>query len=323
MTALRDGLYLFDGKSIPCKVKRIAAKNTRIVLSNGSEKLVPSELVTVVDLIEDENTTSRIVPLVPLEALYRRMRKLTGSREERYEGVRSLLAPRHGPRDADLLAELFARSVRHSEAYSNISEAFYPSRAKRSDTSAPFAKRLVSKLGDGVALQIGSHQSKMVDYELFPFRTRRSCCEDGRPTTRIGSGGMDLLLAFNCDGILPAIGEIKAKTEMVGPTFALVQALLYAAQMATRNQFLRLQKHYPTELGGIDSANPRMDILVLLEAGDNLQSDDLNNAVLLGRSIGEQLRNHLRHICFLWCEVANDGITCEEVSMTQSNLTVQ
>ena len=176
------------------------------------------------------------------------MRKIKGTKGERYESVTSLLNPTHGPKDCDYLAELFTRSERHSEAYSNISESFCSSRATRCDAEAPFAKRLVSMLGDGATLQYGNHRSTMVDYEVYPFRTRRSCCEDGRPATRIGSGGMDLLLASDHDGVLPAIGEIKAQTEMVGPTFPLVQALLYAAQMTTKNQFLRLQQHYHKEL---------------------------------------------------------------------------
>ena len=65
-------------------------------------------------------------------------------------------------------------------------------------------------------------------------------------------------MASTKNGVMvPAIGEIKAATETVGPTFALVQSLMYTAQLVTRNQFLRLKKHYCKTFAGVDPADAR------------------------------------------------------------------
>jgi hypothetical protein len=68
MAKLRDGLYAAEDKSVKCKVKRLGTNNTRIVLDDGSEKLVPSECVTLVRQHREGNPRSRVVPSVPLEA---------------------------------------------------------------------------------------------------------------------------------------------------------------------------------------------------------------------------------------------------------------
>jgi len=320
MPTLRDGLYLVDGKFLKCSVKRIGGKNTRIVLGDGREILVPSEDVTLIGQFSEVNAGERVIPSIPLEALYRRMRKLKGTPEAKYQSVKSFVNPAHGPKASDYLTELFIRSVRHSESYSNILEAFYPVRVSRHDRKKLFARDLVSLLGNGAVLEFNDHRSTMVDYEVYPFRTTLSCCEDGRPATRLGSGGMDLLLASNQRGMVPAVGEIKAKSEQVGPTFALVQALMYAAQLTTRNQFARLQRHYQDELKGIDPEKPRMDVVIILEDGDDSESDDLRNAVELGGAVREKLSDYLRHVHFLKCKLFDNRIQCKEVKFPTSDL---
>ena len=156
---------------------------------------------------------------------------------------------------------------------------------------------------------------EFVDYEIFPFRTTKSCCENGKPATSIGSGGMDLLLASNQDGVVvPAMGEIKAATETVGPTFALVQSLMYTAQLVTRNQFLRLKKHYGGPFASIDEKHPRMDFFVLLEVDRKLNQDDLSYALSLADKIKSPLSEYLRQIVFMSCRITGDAVECDPVT---------
>jgi len=312
MASKRKGIY-FDGQNnVSCRVKAIGAKNTRIVLDDGTEKPVDSTSVTVEKDIS-KDTAERMIPTIPLEAFYRSLRELNGAKPAQFLRLCELLDKRHGPKGAVFLAELFRRSVRHSEFYSNIPEAFYPARKGRVATESPFADDVVKTLSKNKLIQVDSHKLEFVDYEIFPFRTTLSCGENGKAATHAGSGGMDLLLASDNDGVLPAVGEIKAATEQVGPTFALVQSLMYSAQLATRAQFLRLKKHYPGCFDSINADQPRVDVIVFLEVDGRLNQQDLQYALSLAHDVGNFLAPEIRHIVFLSCRIVGDAVECEVV----------
>jgi hypothetical protein len=310
---MRKGTY-FDGQAfVCCRIKKTGQKKTRIVLVDGTEKLVESKSVTVDVSLSSQDAPERLIPTIPLETLYRSLRNLTGSKDEQFVSLCEILNKRHGPKGAVFLAEVFRRSVRHAESYANVNETFYPvSRRARNATKPAFAKTLVQRMGISKTTQVGSQTFEFVDYEIFPFRTTHSCNEKGKPASRMGSGGMDLLLASNSDGVLPTIGEIKAGTETVGPTFALVQSLMYAAQMATPKQFLRLKRHYEAFAPvGVDQR--RVDVIILLERDQKLNRKDLIYALSLAADLGKCLSAYLRHIVFSWCSIAGDAINCEIV----------
>ena len=312
MADKRKGIY-FDGKDrISCHVKKMGDKNTRIVLDDGTEKLVDSKSVTVEEKISTD-APERMIPTTPLEVFYRPLRELNGSKQEQFQILYELLEKPHGPKGAMFLAELFRRSVRHSDFYSNITEMFYPTRKGRVATKSPFADDLVEKKQKSKTIQVGSRKLEYVDYEIFPFRTTLGCEESGKPATRAGSGGMDLLLASDDNGVLPGVGEVKAGTEHVGPTFALVQSLMYSAQLATRAQFLRLKKHYPGCFDAINADQPKVDVIVFLEVDRRLNQQDLQYALSLGGEVGRILSAHIRHIAFLSCRIVGDAISCEVV----------
>lgn len=260
---------------------------------------------------QDKDAPERMIPTIPLEAFYRRLRKLKGSPQEKFEILYRLLEKPHGPKGAMFLAELFRRSVRHSDFYSNITEMFYPIRKGRVAIKSPFADDLVEKMQKSKTIQVGSRKLEYVDYEIFPFRTTLSCEESGKPATRAGSGGMDLLLASDDNGVLPGVGEIKGCKEQVGPTFALVQSLMYSAQLATRAQFLRLKKHYSGFFGSINTDQPRVDVIVFLEVDKKLNQQDLQYALSLAQEVGNLLASYIRQIVFLSCRITDDIISCE------------
>lgn len=311
MASKRKGIYSDGHERVSCIIRRVGSQNTRIVLEDGTEKLVASELVEPVVETIPGGSAERIIPKIPLETVYRRLRKLTGTKEEKFESVVNVLTPPNGPKGAEFLAAIFHRSVRHAESYSNIKESFYPQRVTRTNRNRQFAKKLVAQLDRGLKLEIDGQTVQMVDYEVFPFRTTKSCHEDGRPATRAGSGGMDLLLASDVGGVLPAVGEIKAASETVGPTFALVQSLMYAAQLTTSNQFLRLKGHYGNSFRSIKTDAPQMDVIVLLEASPQVRNDDLSYALSLAEKLTENLCQYLRNITFLWCDADGDSIACK------------
>jgi hypothetical protein len=316
MADLRKGTY-FDGQSeIECRIKKSGARTTRIVLSDGTEKLVPTSSLNIQTAVTSYDAPERLVPTIPLELFYRPLRKLKGTKKEQFQALCDSLNKRHGPKGSDFLVELFRRSVQHAQRYSNVGEPFYSARKDRVASKYPFAKELVKKLKSGTPITTTSSLSLgFGDYEIFPFRTTQSCSENGKPATSIGSGGMDLLLTSTTKGVLvPAMGEIKAATETVGPTFALVQSLMYTAQLVTCNQFVRLKKHYNNLFASIDEQHPRMDVIVLLQVDSKLNKEDLRYALSLAAEIKSPLSEYLRRIDFLWCDIGGDTVKCEPVT---------
>ncbi len=317
MVTKRKGTY-FDGqRHIACLIKRVGSQKTRIVLEDGTNQVVASESVTLMEEVgtTQKDASERLIPTIALERLYRPLRKFTGSPEAKFQALRKLLDDRYGPKGPEFLAELFRRSVRHAEFYANIEETFYPERPPRNTTGYRFAKRLVALLGRGTQIHVGNHILGFVDYEVFPFRTTYSCLESGKPASRTGSGGMDLLLtSTSTDGIVPAIGEVKAATEQVGPTFALVQSLMYAAQIATRNQFLRLRKHYPDVFAKVNSDQPRVDVAIILEVDQRSNKGDLAYALSLANDLENKLSDYLRSVVFVQCSIDRDTIKSEPAS---------
>ena len=218
--------YLRSGEQeIGIQIIRMGAKNSRIIV-DGVEKLVPTECVRRKDEASND-PPCRILPTVPLERLYRKFRKQSGSKAAKFDAIVEALNGRHGAKDACFLAELFRRSVALAAFYENIESAFYPGRSTGSQTGK-YASELVYKLSEAKTVTLANDTITWVDYEIFPFRTTLSCTELGESAKSTAGGGMDLLLRSGAG--LPVVGEIKANTEHVGPTFALVQSLMYASQ---------------------------------------------------------------------------------------------
>ena len=312
-----------DNQIIQVQLKRRGGKNSRIVFhDDGHEEVVPNDLLDFDSLavIDDRRVGTRIVPITPLRSFYYSVRELTGSREERFEPLKKRLQNSSDEVSAFFLAELFSRSHSHMEFFNNREEPFYKSGSRPPKTNDHFATELVDLLsnappvfGDGVNF-IG-----YVDYEINPLRTTSSCFESGEPAKSSGAGGMDLLLiSGEGKNALPAIGEIKAKTEQVGPTFALIQAMTYAAELVTNHQWLRLGNYYPEAFGEIcvESRTPCVDLLLILESPVG-NGDDLRFAVRLAERLLEDDRvsSSIRKIQFLKGQINDETVSINAVDV--------
>lgn len=311
-----------DKRVVVVEVIRKGRKNTRVVFPDGHQELVPtSSLVDVAPLPESERlpeyeprpSGERIVPTTPLKSLYRSLRKIGGSKAEYFRSIIERIQDRHGPVGAPFIAELFARSQSHMKFFNNEHEAFYVAGARPDRASNHSANRFVELLSNGaVDLGNGVTHFEYVDYEINPLRTTRSCFETGKPATSSGSGGMDLLLRSGGNAPLPAVGEIKAQTEQVGPTFALLQALTYAAELVTPSQWARLGRHFEDHFGDVctTGTDPVVDVLVLLEAPVDV-GDDLNFALTLAADLLNDARisDSIRRIEFLEWQIDADAVS--------------
>lgn len=272
--------------------------NSRVMLPSRESITVASNLLSP-NLGPDDSgrdtpaevpPTDRVVPLTPLRRLYRELRSVNGDRYQKFCEIQNRLEGRHGPQGASFLMHLFTRSREQMQKYNNTEEHFYDVEARpvRCDATH-FANQLVELLGlNGAnALELdGITPFEYLDYEISPLRTTTSCWENGKAATNSGAGGMDLLLVTKTNPPQPVVAEIKARTETVGATFALIQTLTYAAELLTKSQMLRLQTYFP-ELDAANSETPQLGLLVILEGPitEPEHLNDLRYAISLSREL--------------------------------------
>lgn len=317
------------GDIFQVQVIRRGPKNSRVIFPDGHRELVPtSSLEIQQDYIRQDYAPDpkRMVPQTPLRTFYKSLRNHRGDPKERFNQLRLLLSNRHGPTGGEFLVELFSRSQAQMVAYDNQGEPFYEiGRRGNSAESSPFADRLVELIGEGaIDFGQGTAPFKYVDYELSPLRTTRSCWENGKSATSSGAGGMDMLVVtLDEQQQFPAIAEIKAETESVGPTFALIQVLAYAVELTTASQWNRLGRYYPELLGSVcnDVRTPQVDLLIMLQ-GPVIQNDDLRFACDLAEKLLQQdrLSKSIRKIQFLDCQIKDDKAVIKNGSATISQV---
>lgn len=173
------------------------------------------------------------------------------------------------------LAQRFRTSVQQFSGYCNIDEPFYPQ--PRVDSRNP---KEVENSGTTKLTELLRHQCAgignianapelsftYVDREIIPTRTTGGArFSDGRKA-KTGKR-LDWLLANLADR-RPIIAELKVDDDK-NPFYALVQMLMYAAELVTRNQAKRLTRHYEQLLiPGIDGQGdddlPSVDLYYIL-----------------------------------------------------------
>ena len=167
------------------------------------------------------------------------------------EQEQTALAELHAE-DPQRLVGRFAHSVKTVAEYPAIEESFYGERSdtwmERAtgviDSTAAFAAEIAARDVHEVAGAPPELGFRYVDREIFPLRTTKR--GGPRPARR----SIDLLLASQDNS--PIVGELKIGTDK--PTYyALIQALMYAAELSSTSQRHRLAQHYNLKAeGGID-----------------------------------------------------------------------
>jgi hypothetical protein len=268
------------------EVLRRGSKNWRVRNpSTGVESVRPKAEFSIVDAASSDLSSQRqrIIPTTPLRRIYNLLRKQGGGQVESFEAIRMCLPSRgdeHG--SARFLAELCVLSHKYFSLYDNSGEAFVSSKGGRIalHEDAKFARRLLHLLQIGKAVEWSPDTTSfdVIEYEVNPWRTTASYFDDGRSASSSGGGGIDILGRWN-NSSDPVVMEIKAITESVGPTFALIQALTYAIELTTLPQWNRLRSVYTKQLGDSFPDNPRVEIALVFEddfTPDQFGTEDYN-----------------------------------------------
>lgn len=271
------------GKTREVELIRRGRKNSRVAELDTDDEFLAEDGVILWATLKElprsaESIRKRIVPLTPLHHFYRELRKSNSTPES----IKFSLGGAAGIDPGEFLAELFCRSVDRFSVYRNLEDELIPSNAARTNAvSDLFARRAVQAFRDKTVVA-DRLSASYVDYEVSPMRTRRAAFEDGLSAKSSGHGGIDLLLRNEENG-RPIVGEIKALTESVGITFALIQASKYAVELATDNQWERLCKYYKEKFSG--STHPGIEILIVSEVGSQLSESDITIAQQLSEDL--------------------------------------
>ena len=193
--------------------------------------------------MRNQPSLKRLIPITGLRHLYLLLRDFP-KEDFQLEVARELC------RKPKQLAELITKSRKHFELYDNKGEGFHD----RGNDGRLTADRLGSKkLADRFLKQLAAKSVNIasahqyykfvyVDYDISPYRTTGSQFENGASGESSGTGGMDILLSNEKDQT-PIVGETKADTD-VNPFFGLIQSLMYAVELSTPSQRLRLSQSY-------------------------------------------------------------------------------
>jgi hypothetical protein len=212
--------------------------------------------------MRNHQTLKRLVPITALRHLYRLLRDFA---KEEFQ----LAVATEFNRRPDQLVKLIAESREHFALYDNREEPFHD----RGSSGALTGRRQVSGcLADRFVVDLAGNERRSadcedpnlnfyyVDYDIGTRRTTNSELENGKPASRAGTGGVDLLLS-NAHDQTPIVGEIKADTD-VNPFLGLIQSLMYAVELSTEPQRARLCKFYPSRFSEV--TDPVIDIYLIL-----------------------------------------------------------
>lgn len=255
-----------DGQDKQVALVKKGRDNSRIKEDDATEsRLIPSSHIDWDTIVTDDRP---IIPITPLRYLYRTLRK------SKPDGIHCMLFDLLCPnaeattgKGAGLFQRLFEESVAQFARYDNRGEHFVAN-DRREDRASVFAKNLIPLFQTGKC-RIDPNEEDLQftfgGYEVSTLTTSRSKFDDGCPARKSGQGGMDFLFR-SCDGGLPVVGEVKAATETVGPFFALLQAMMYASELVTKPQWMRLTRWFSEPFGKlVEVPSPRVDIYLIFE----------------------------------------------------------
>jgi len=202
----------------------------------------------------------------------------------------------------EMLAGLFHRSVNQFSRYNNLKDEFLPESRKSPQEDGQkdqkFAQHVVDllKRGDNI------FGYTYVDCEISPLRTTGA----GEPDS--GAGGLDFLAATRDSPPLPIVGEVKADNDRT-PLFALIQALTYTSELATKNQLDRLHRVYEKHFAVTPE---RVEIVLIVEATNSPEKKQRYDEVChlveaLMQDKEKRIASKVRAIHMLWGTATEKG----------------
>jgi hypothetical protein len=216
--------------------------------------------------------------------------------------------------DPSLLIRRFLKSVETVQRRDAIDEPFHGKRKEHPAAERVEIRRtidLVTHLRGRVSCEVKGEKAldfRYVDYEIFPAREIGTEEPEPRRST-------DLLLANEQDRT-PVVAELKIGGDKPA-YFALVQALMLAAEFQSAGQRARLKKHYPSEKLNWEDEGPYVDIYLLVFEAP--ATDNRQHSFQATKQISERLVENarfaqvVRRIAYLKGTVLNNSVAFEKI----------
>jgi hypothetical protein len=223
------------------------------------------------------------------------------------EQEQTALAELHAE-DPERLIARFAHSVQAVAAYPAITEPFHGERSRawmeKAGEPVTSTTTFVAELA-----AIGHHQVPefpefdfdFVDREIFPLRST-TIPMDGRGARR----SIDLLL--RAGNGMPIVGELKVAGD--SPTYyALVQALMYAAELSSESQLERLARSYDFV---VPDGQPAIIVYLIAHAAPERgayrrRSFEATKAIVEKLMNDRRVAGVIRHFAYLESSIDADG----------------
>jgi hypothetical protein len=223
------------------------------------------------------------------------------------EEEQTTLAELHA-KDPERLIARFDHSVKTAAGYRKIDEPFHGDRSEKWKEEAgepvtsttTFVANLAAA-GHHEVVDFPELDFDFVDREIFPLRST-TIPVNGRGARR----SIDLLLR-NGDG-LPVVGELKVAGD--SPTYyALVQALMYAAELSSESQLQRLADHYDFV---VPDGQAVISIYLIAYAAPERgkyreRSFDATKTIVERLMVDQRVTSVVRHIAYLKSSSDADG----------------
>jgi hypothetical protein len=224
----------------------------------------------------------------------------------------------------ELLARRFLESVDAFADYVNDEPFVPPVRSGKSlEGSSRFAREVVRIAHQVSEVTIGGQRLWYAGYEVSPRRTTGAARDPDATGNASGLGGIDLVLT---DGTGLAVVEIKAATDTT-LLLALVQGLMYCAELVSEHQRARLATHgadphdtLRSRLSFLENvSSPFVEVILLCEAGSSHMHEADAVLALAQRFIkgdyseAEATRQHVRSIALAAGTIQGDELRCERL----------
>lgn len=208
---------------------------------------------------ESKSKTPIIVPITPLRQFYETMLLL--------EKATWVNLAKFYSENPVCFERLWNKSQKVFQSYAN--EADWGRGETRDLPPVPAKAGLISSTNEFTAFvrqpkNSCSHETGFtyVERELNPRRTRQGVFSNRAPSTKSGTGGIDVLLKSKATGF-PVVGEVKVGDDK-NAFFGLVQAITYAVELSTPNQLARLKKHFGDNFKNLNVEEGKVEVVLLM-----------------------------------------------------------
>jgi len=254
-------------------------------LKNANSKkfdLTESVYSTSIDVINEPEFKHRIVIETELRKLYKKNGHIDITAEE--------------------IGKLFLDAIEELALYENINEDFANKNRKenliKNDYTIKLQKYFEKNERENRSIVFGNSVYSYLGKEIAFLRTTRGITKEGESAKKSGSGGVDCLFVNENKEIV--ILEYKSCRDS-SLYYALIQGLTYCSEAVTKNQMLRIKKHF-TEI-----VSDKIELCIMFDSKDERKKESIENVYEMAKTVYTFINEYISKISFVSVEEDNEN----------------